>query len=556
MSAPHSSANLALRLRAQAAARPGAIALIDAARTDAAHTEAPRTSYAELEARSDALAHALEQRGLRTGERALVLLRSGPDLCSTAWALFKLGAVPVFIDPGMGLRGALACIRRAAPRALIAEAEAHWLRALCRGAFASVEIALVGGRRLPARGERLEHLGARATRAYEPVPRAPQDEAAILFTSGSTGPAKGVRATHGMLGAQADALQAHFGLRAGEIDLACFPLFALFDQALGLTSVFPRVDPSRPGRSDPAEVHAALVSHGADTAFASPAIWRKLAPWARARGATLGCLKRVLIAGAPVPSALVAELHALMEPGGEVHTPYGATEALPLCSIRGSEILELRTRAESGEGTCVGRALPGVELALIRVSDEPIPRWSDTLRVAAGEAGEVCARGAVVSTAYAFEAEANVHAKIEAAEPQGARWHRMGDLGRFDADGRLWFLGRKRERIESALGVLHPVPIENVFAAHPRVARAALVGAGERGAEQAVLLVEVEGRPPRGAARRELEREILAFGAARLPAVPVAAVALHAGFPVDARHNAKIRRDELRGAARAALGRR
>jgi len=545
------SANLALRLRAQARARPNADAWIEAARAGA-----PRTSYAELDARSSALAHALEQRGLRAGDRALVLLRSAPELCCTAWALFKLGVVPVFIDPGMGLRGALACIRRAAPRALIAEAEAHWLRALCRGAFASVELALVGGTRGPARGARLARLCAGPARDYEPRERALEDEAAILFTSGSTGPAKGVRATHGMLGAQADALRAHFGLAPGEIDLACFPLFALFDQALGLTSVFPRVDPSRPGRSDPAEVHAALEAHGADTAFASPAIWRKLAPWARARGARLGRLKRVLIAGAPVPSALVAELHALMQPGAEVHTPYGATEALPLCSIRGSEILALRARAESGEGTCVGRPLPGVELALIRVSDEPIARWSDSLRVASGEAGEVCARGAVVSTAYAFEPEANAQAKIEAAETGGARWHRMGDLGRFDAEGRLWFLGRKRERIEGAQGVLHPVPIENVYAAHPRVARAALVGAGERGAEHAVLLVEVAGRRPRGAARRALEREIHAFGAARLPEVLVSAVALHAGFPVDARHNAKIRRDELRGAARAALRRR
>lgn len=545
------SANLALRLRAQAQARPAAAAWIEAARAGA-----PRTSYAELEARSNALAHALEQRGLRAGERALVLLRSAPELCCSAWALFKLGAVPVFIDPGMGLRGALACIRRAAPRALIAEAEAHWLRAVCRGAFASVELALVGGRRRPAGGDRLERLCALSAPEREPVPRAAEDEAAILFTSGSTGPAKGVRATHGMLGAQADTLQAHFGLRAGEIDLACFPLFALFDQALGLTSVFPRVDPSRPGRSDPAEVHAALVAHGADTAFASPAIWRKLAPWAKAHSASFGSLRRALIAGAPVPSALVDELHALMLPGGEVHTPYGATEALPLCSIRGSEILALRARAEAGEGTCVGRPLPGVELALIRVSDEPIARWSEELRVARGEAGEVCARGAVVSTAYAFEPEANAQAKIEAREPGGARWHRMGDLGRFDADGRLWFLGRKRERIEGAAGVLHPVPVENVYAAHPRVARAALVGAGARGAEQAVLLVETSGRRPRGAARRALEREIHAFGAARLPAVPVAAVALHAGFPVDARHNAKIRRDELRGAARAALRRR
>ncbi|MEQ1892572.1 MAG: AMP-binding protein, partial [Planctomycetota bacterium] len=345
------------------------------------------------------------------------------------------------------------------------------------------------------------------------APVAADAPAAVLYTSGSTGPAKGVVHTHGNFAAELELLRTHYALGPGDIDGACFPLFALFDGALGLTTLFPPIDPSRPARCDPAALHASFEAHRASFSFGSPAIWRRVVRWARAHGRRFTHLRRVTIAGAPVPPWLVLALRDLLPPGAEVHTPYGATEALPVCDITARELAPLAEEIEAGAGSCVGRVLPGLELALIRVSDAPIARWSEDLRVRSGEPGEVCVKGPIATRRYLDDPAATAAAKI----PDGdGFWHRMGDVGRLDASGRLWFLGRKAHRIESAHGVLWPVPLENAFERTRGVARAALVGVGERGSERAHLVVEPE---------PEVE---------------------HPALPVDVRHNAKIRREDLK----------
>jgi acyl-CoA synthetase (AMP-forming)/AMP-acid ligase II len=284
-------------------------------------------------------------------------------------------------------------------------------------------------------------------------------------------------------------------------------------------------------------VHRALEESGAGFAFASPAVWRRVVPWARARGARFTRLRRVTIAGAPVPPSLVLGVRALLAEGGEVHTPYGATEALPVSDVSGAELARLRTRVERGEGSCVGRPLPGVELALIAVQDGPLARWDDGLRVTPGEPGEVCVKGPMVTRRYHDDDAATAAAKI----PDGdGFWHRMGDVGRLDADGLLWFLGRKSHRLETEHGVLWPVPLENAFDTTRGVARTALVGVGPRGRERPVLVVE--SRAP----RRELLPRLRAR-AAELPGAGVVdGVLFHRAFPVDVRHNAKIRREDLK----------
>lgn len=529
--------NVGRYLPESAARHPGRDAIVAPARGGAWL----RVSYGELERRADALAAGFHGHGIGRGVRTLVLVRAGIDLITLTYALFRAGAVPVLIDPGMGFGAFLRCVADTRPEALVGIPLAHLVRLLSPRAFRSVRRLVTVGPRLAWSGATLgalERAGA-ARGGLAPVEAADEELAAVLFTSGSTGPAKGALYTHGNLAAQVELLRRTYGFAEGEVDLAAFPLFSLFDCAFGMTSVIPELDPSRPGRCDPAKVVRALSEHACTTAFGSPAIWRRVAPWCEERGVSLPALQRVLIAGASVPPALIDKLHRVIARGGDVHTPYGATEALPVASIAGREILdETAALSRAGRGTCVGRPVAGTEVRVVRIVDEPIARWSEDLVLPAGAVGEFCVRGPVVTRGYLNRPEADAAAKIEDG---GAVWHRMGDLGYFDEEGRLWFAGRKAERVRTAGGTLFTDLVEGQALADPRVARCALVGVGPEGSQRPLLVVE-GGEDASLAA--ELRRHL-----------PVEAVLFHPRFPVDVRHNAKIHRHTLAAWAATRLGR-
>jgi acyl-CoA synthetase (AMP-forming)/AMP-acid ligase II len=499
-----------------------------------------RVSFAELDRRSDRVAHALLATGLRPGELALVMVRAGVDLITLSYAMFKAGVVPVLMDPGMGRRAFLRCVETTAATAFVGIPLAQLLRRLFPRAFRSVRRSVTVGRGWGLGGPVLAALEAAAPETpFAMADTAQGDLAAVLFTSGSTGPAKGALYTHGNFEAQVRALRADFGFAPGEVDLAAFPLFSLFDCAFGMTSVIPDLDPSRPARCDPAKVVAALEAHACTTAFGSPAIWRRVAPWCVERGRRLPKLRRVLIAGAPVPPDLIEALHRVIAEDGDVQTPYGATEALPVARISGREVVtETAPRTRGGAGPCVGRPASGIELAVIPTSDEPIGRWSDALRLPAGEVGELCVKGPVVTRGYLNRPEATAAARIADGD---AVWHRMGDLGSVDEQGRIWLAGRKAERVETAAGPLYTDRVEGVFGARDGVLRCALVGVGPRGRARPVLVVE----GPESAATREA---VLSRGL-------VEAVLFHPRLPVDVRHNAKIHRLALAEWAARRLGR-
>jgi len=524
--------NVSLELARHARATPERLALGTA--------DGTRLSFGALDARADAAAHALARLGLRAGERTALFVPPGVDFVALFHALLRLGALPILIDPGMGRAALLATLQRSRASALVGSPRAHLARLLFPRAFRQIGLAVTVGPGLAPGATRLEPELARAPRTPFPaVPVTPESPAAVLFTSGSTGPAKGVVHTHGNFAAELQLLRAHYGLAPGEVDGACFPLFALFDGALGIASLFPPLDPSRPGACDPRAVFEALERGRASFSFGSPAIWRRVVRWARANARRFTHLRRVTIAGAPVPPWVALQLKELLAPGGEVHTPYGATEALPVCDITASELATLADAIEAGAGSCVGRVLPGLELALIRVTDAPIARWDEALRVRAGEPGEVCVKGPIATRRYLDEPAATAAAKI----PDGdGFWHRMGDVGRLDGEGRLWFLGRKSHRIEGLHGVLWPVPLENAFERTRGVARAALIGVGERGRERAHLVVEPEPEvePAELIARLAARRRELAQGEV------IENFLLHPSLPVDVRHNAKIRREDLK----------
>ena len=506
------------------------------------------TNYGELEDRVARIAAGLRRLGVHKGMRSAVFVRPSAELVAVVYALFRLGAIPVVADPGMGRKRLLAALEEVEPEVFIGVGKAHAARKLFPKAFTKVHLAITVGPRLFWGGKTLNQV-ERLGQSQDPVTSETlaQDPAAILFTSGSTGPPKGVVYTHGMFDAQVQALSALYEFEEGEVDLAGLPLFALFDVAFGMTSVFPPLDPSRPGQCDPKALFETMREHKVTTAFGSPAIWRRVVPWCIEQGYALPQMRRILCAGAPVPPDLIADFHRVLPIQSDVHTPYGATEALPVSSMAGRDVVPtLLARIHGGEGTCVGHVRPGIKVRLIRITEDPIENWSDDLLVAPGEPGEVCVQGDSVTAEYFKRPAANRKQKIQ--DPSGGFWHRMGDAGRFDEEERLWFLGRLSHLLRTKEGLRYPVPAENVFNTHDRVLRTALVGVGRPGHEKAVVIIEPKkGELPGGNVMRDgFIMQLEAIGACCPLTRDLETFLFHESFPVDVRHNAKIHREELK----------
>jgi acyl-CoA synthetase (AMP-forming)/AMP-acid ligase II len=511
-------------------------------------------SFRQLDELCDQYAHGLAEFGIEKGKRTLLMARPGVEFIAVVFALLKIGAVPVLIDPGMGRKSFLQCVAETEPTSFIGIPLAHVMRVLYPGSFGDIEHKVILSPNRPA----VAHLWSRIEPGVrtldeirsgrrEPFPIAPttvEDEGAVAFTSGSTGIPKGVVYLHGMFQAQIQLLHDAVGYEDGEIDLPGLYIFALFNPALGATTVIPDMDPSRSAEVNPAYLVEAIQTHGVTTSFGSPTIWKRVAAYCEAHDLCLPSMKRILMAGAPVPPSLIERFDKILV-DGDVYTPFGATEALPITMIGGREILsETAALSEQGKGMCVGRTTQGNTIRIIRITDDPIPEWDDDLVLPQGQVGEIVVKGPVVTRTYLHRPIETAKSKI--ADREGSIWHRMGDLGYQDEVGRLWFCGRKSHRVETAEGLMLPVPCEALFNRHPAVARTALVGVGERGQQRPVLIVELDRRaddhPQR---KKQVAAELLDTAAEHEILRPIQDILFHPSFPVDVRHNAKIQRDKL-----------
>jgi olefin beta-lactone synthetase len=543
-------ANIARHLPAMARERPTQVAVVMGDGKDrAGATIYRRLSFAELDRVSDRYAWGLRAVGIDQGVRTLSMVPAGLPLISLTFALMKTGAVPIMIDPAMGRRNLIQCIEECAPAAMLGVPRAQIARMLFPRAFHTVRRSIsVGSRFAPFGDLNLADLSVPLDTPFPLAPVAPDDPAAIIFTTGSTGVPKGVLYTHGMFDAQVRLLRELFQIEPGEIEMPAFPLFALFNVALGCTSAIPPIDPTRPASCDPAAVIAFMQDQAVTSTFGSPAIWRNVSSYCLAQGVRLPTLRRVMMAGAPVPAELHERFRRILAPGADTFTPYGATEALPIASISGSEVLAVNAArgADPMAGTCVGRPAPEVTIRVIAISDEPITRWDEALALPPHQIGEIVVRGPSVTRSYISRPEATAKAKIAEGD---VIWHRMGDLGYLDEEGRLWFYGRKSHRVEAGPphGTLYTEPVELVFNQHPAVARSALVGLGPVGRQEPVVIIEPRepGLLRDAAAAQALFAELRTLGARHAMTAAISRFLLHPSFPVDIRHNAKIFREQL-----------
>lgn len=541
--------------------------------------------FVSLDRQSDAIAFALNAHGIKRGMKAVLMVTPSLNFFALTFALFKAGVIPILVDPGMGIHNLKQCFVEAAPDAFIGIPKAHIARRLFGWGKGSVKCLLnVDSGKLGLSAKLAQMVTGAPSLAsllrpsqlrrpseqveYPMVMLKHDDMAAILFTSGSTGVPKGVVYSHGMFEAQIQALKDDYGIAHGERDLATFPLFSLFGPALGMASIVPEMDASKPITANPEFLFAAIEKYQCSNIFVNPALLERLGRAGELKLHKLPSVQRVISAGAPATIASIARFGKMLSQGVPILNSYGATESLPISMIASDALLTTTDITDNGGGICVGHGIKGVDIGIIAISEEVIPSWDNALLLKNGEIGEIVVRGPMVSQSYYQDdsqddsqhnsqddsqrdsqgRSATAAAKIWDEVTQTFR-HRMGDLGYLDAQGRLWMCGRKAHRVDAThngqfVKRYYSIPCERIFNTHPNVKRSALVGITVANEIAPLICIELDHSLVCNKSQ-QLYQELIAIAEQFVQTKGIRRFLIHPDFPVDVRHNAKIFREKL-----------
>jgi acyl-CoA synthetase (AMP-forming)/AMP-acid ligase II len=518
--------NLVTMLSTQVEQRPDAVAIVDGA-----GGRSRRTTFEELELRSRQGAALLLASGLEPGDRVLLVHRMSMELYAALLSVLRLGMVAVFVEPSAGLREIDRCCARARPAAFIGSPKVHILRMLLPAVRRIPRRFALGARGFP---------GAVTWRGSERLPtEVPTEDvdanapALMTLTSGSTGEPKATVRTHAFLQAQYEALRGVLQLSPGEVDLTTLPIVLLANLAAGATSIIPDADLRFPGSIEPAPVLAQMEACDVTRTSASPALLERLIDHCVASGRSLPRLTKIFTGGGPVFPGLLDRIHSVAT-AADVRAVYGSSEAEPIAVVGYEQIgADDRRAMAGGRGLLAGAPVPTLQLRILpdRVGTAIGPFTAaafDCECLGVEQAGEIVVSGPHVLQSY-LDGEGDADSKFLV---DGVSWHRTGDAGLLDANGRLWLLGRCRARVVDARGVLYPFAAECAAMQSPAVRRAALVA---RESER-ILAVELRRRLDADESRA-LMQSLAWAGIDRIRAYP--------GLPVDRRHNAKIDYDAL-----------
>lgn len=509
--------NITEILRDHAQTRPRAAAIIDAHRGT--------LTFAELEIESSRGAALLKQSGIKPGDTALVFCPVSAELYVILTALFRVGAVAMFLDPSAGRKHIEMCCSLLNPAALIATSKAHLLR-LVSPALRRIPVKFAVG--LPVPGAAGWSRAASVKPSAE-IHRCDTDKPALItFTSGSTGTPKAAVRGHGFLLAQHAALERTLRLTAGESDLVTLPVLTLANLASGVTSIIPDVDLRFPGRIDAARVLAQIREHQPQSTAASPAFLERLVDHCDQRGERLSSFKKIFTGGAPVFPRLLERLQCVA-PRAEIVAVYGSTEAEPIAEISCRDIsrddLDLEMK---GRGLIAGLPVEEIQLRVVRDQWNQSSTEFEIESLETGETGEIIVTGDHVLKGYLGrqgDSETKIHI-------DGRVWHRTGDAGYLDERGRLWLVGRCSARVKDGRGVIYPFAVECAATCVPQIRRSAFtLHRGRR-----VLCVEVD----------RMSEEELNTLKEKLSWAALDEIRIYTRLPVDARHNAKIDYPALR----------
>lgn len=498
--------------------------------------------FQQLDVKANNYAHYFHTKGVLPGEIVVLMVTPSIEFICLALALFKLGSPVVLIDPGMGYKNLLRCIERVKPLYLVGIPKAILFSKLFSKPFRSVKARYCCGSSWGLLGKNINKVASCGKTSFPAFKPSRDDLAAIIFTTGSTGPPKGVQYEHSIFAAQLKLIEQYYKIGPDDTDQPAFPLFALFSAALGACSVIPDMNPTKPAKVNPKKFIDSITRNGVSYSFGSPAIWNVVSRYCIENNLRLPTLKKVLMAGAPVPYDTMARVRDSLPHDAQIYTPYGATESLPIVSIESREVLnDTYEKSRIGRGTCVGRALPGIEIEIIELSDEVIEHYTDIKVLPANKIGEIIVQGDVVTRAYLNNPHETRLAKIKGANKL---WHRMGDVGYLDELGRLWFCGRRAHRVVTKSQTFFPIPCEAILNEHKDIFRSALVGVVNRSGDvEPVLIIEPVKNRSQSTAELMVEAQLL--GAASDITKEVQHFLIYNDFPVDIRHNAKIFREKL-----------
>ncbi|MBC61132.1 MAG: peptide synthase [Zetaproteobacteria bacterium] len=506
-------------------------------------------TYLQLEEKSSNLAKSLSLYNVSKGDIVLLFIRPSLEFSIITFALFKLGAIPLFIDPGMGLKNLKKSISEAAPKFLIGEPKIHYLRPLSPGTFRSIKYFFSTQSSFLPRTQNINKLitsNTPNTKCLSSNLVSENDTAAIIYTSGATGRPKGVIYTHKTFLSQLDLLKKNFQYTTQDKDLPGFPLFSLMTVALGVTSFIPPIDPTKPSQANPKKIVETINHFGISTASGSPAIWVHVADYCKKNNITLPSLRAIIMFGAPVRQ----ELHELFEEtlsAGTTYTPYGATECLPVSNISGKDLnyLKKQNKLDIGKGTCIGRAFENTKIKIIRESNDEIQKITNCIELEPYQIGEIIVKGYQASLKYHLLPLETKKSKI--SDSDGGIWHRMGDLGYFDEDNKLWFCGRKSHLVEIDNKKHYSINCEDVFNQHPDVQRSALIQSSLSKTRIVSIVIERKDRKTKLSQEQHnfFKQDLLNLAKKHKHTKDISTFFLCKSFPVDSRHNIKIDRLKL-----------
>lgn len=495
-----------------------------------------RMTFSELDVKINQFAEQFSQKGIDKSSRVLMLLRPGIEMIASFFALVRLGAIPILIDPGIGIFDFIRLSNFSKPDAILCEG---WIRYAI--IFKLIPIHCPKDRIIAVN----KNFASKQKSSEISINMSPEDTVAILFTSGSTGCAKGVVYQHKNFESQFHVLKETYNLQPGARDFTLLPAFMLFNPVFGRTTIIPNINFSKPRKLSAKRVVESIINNGATSSFGSPVLWGKIANYCTSNGIKLQTLENIFLAGVSATIPTLERIRAIA-PNAEIHTPYGATEALPITTITATEILdEIRPLQENGAGTCVGKPVEGINVAIIKRTDQAVTKLDDDNLLSLGFFGEIIVSGNHVTESYDQLVEKTKLAKIDAS---GKIWHRMGDIGFFDEKDRLWFCGRKAEIVETQDGtVYYPDCVEPLFCKHKAVERCAIIAVTKNGEIlPAVVILPKRHHYPtffwqKWTFRRQLKKLAKQFPKTRT----IKTFYFCRSLPVDPRHNSKIHRLEL-----------
>lgn len=504
-----------------------------------------RYTYAQLSSDAESIAPGLREMGIAEGTRIVCMTPPCYESCVVGLALQRVGAFTLWIDPSVGYLNVAERLNRIKPQAFVGIPVAH----LGRFVFG-------WGQRFPKKsivingffpGARTLSSLKRHAPEHPPKPNiTPNDPAAVLYTTGSTGPAKPTLYLH------RNYVQlyriAHQSWRFDPennppVDMAIFPAFFFIAISAGGTMVAPPIKfpKETPAKASPQALLEAINDCGVQTCFASPVLLENMARYAVEQNIKTPALKRVIGGGAPIFASVKRALLKMMGAEGQVFANYGATEALPSTEMGAQEALEETfPLTEKGTGICVGRPFEGVEVRITQLQDGAITSIDETKEMPMGEIGEIIVRGGHISPGYYLEPESDRKNKIP--DPSG-QWHRLGDAGYIDEKNRLWVCGRVGQRVKAANGSVFSLLAEPIFDTHPQVDRSGLVGVPHNGTEIPVICVQL--KKGFNGTEETIRKSILELAAKHTVTQEVKHVLFIDKLPFDPRHNSKIERPAL-----------